>query len=372
MSRIVRWFKIYLLPGLILQSVIVAGGYGTGREVVEYFTRHGIQTGWLGFGIAFASFSLVFCLCLEISRQYRVYDYRSFFQLLLGKAWFLFEIVLIIMFMLVLAVIGAAAGQIARDEWGLSEAWGAGLMLSLVVVLLFFGRQVVTLILAYWSFYLFAVLAIYLVVVAVNLDLAPTLTTEGDSPRGEIALSALQYTFYNSPAIPVILYCAHAIETRKQAILSGLIGTLLVLTPGLGLHLSFSGHYPAILEASLPIYTIFDLLQQDALKFAYLIMLMGTFIESGAGNLQGFIERIDSKLAELSKPRLTPLQKALISSAAMVVAILLAQFGITRLIAEGYSALAWAYFVVFIVPLFTMGIYRIWRPARQTPISRST
>ncbi|MGA1108631.1 MAG: hypothetical protein ACO3TX_08735, partial [Pseudomonadales bacterium] len=65
MSRVVRWFKIYLLPGLILQSVIVAGGYGTGREVVEYFTRHGIQTGWLGFGIAFASFSLVFCLCLE-------------------------------------------------------------------------------------------------------------------------------------------------------------------------------------------------------------------------------------------------------------------------------------------------------------------
>lgn len=367
MSTLVRCFKIYLLPGLILQSVIVAGGYGTGREVVEYFTRHGIQGGWLGFGIAFASFAVVFCLCLEISRQYRVYDYRSFFQLLLGRAWFLFEIVLIIMFMLVLAVIGSAAGQIAQDEWGLSETWGAGLMLSMVVALLFFGRDVVTWILAYWSFYLFAVLAIYLVVVGVNLDLAPTLTTEQDSATGGIALSALQYTFYNSPAIPVILYCAQAIETRRQAILSGLIGTLLVLAPGLGLHLSFSSYYPAILDASLPIYSMFELLQQDALKFAYLIMLIGTFIESGAGNLQGFIERIDGKLAEIDRPPLVAWQKAMISAAAMVIALLLAQVGITRLIAEGYSALAWAYFAVFIVPLFTIGIQRIVYPISRDP-----
>ena len=39
MEGILKGFRIYV-PGLVLQSVIVAGGYGTGREVVEYFTRH--------------------------------------------------------------------------------------------------------------------------------------------------------------------------------------------------------------------------------------------------------------------------------------------------------------------------------------------
>ena len=43
----------------------------------------------------------------------------------------------------------------------------------------------------------------------------------------------------------------------------------------------------------------------------------------------------------------------------MVLALLLAQIGMTRLIAEGYGALAWAYFAVFIVPLFTVGLYRL-------------
>ena len=97
MEGILKGFRIYVLPGLVLQSVIVAGGYGTGREVVEYFTRHGIQTAWTGFLVAFLSFALVFCLCLELSRSFNVYDYRRFFHLLLGRAWFLFEIVLIIM-----------------------------------------------------------------------------------------------------------------------------------------------------------------------------------------------------------------------------------------------------------------------------------
>ena len=112
MEGLLKGFRIYLLPGLVLQSVIVAGGYGTGREVVEYFTRHGIQTAWTGFLVAFLSFALVFCLCLELSRRFKVYDYRRFFHILLGRAWFLFEIVLITMFMLVLAVIGSALSLI--------------------------------------------------------------------------------------------------------------------------------------------------------------------------------------------------------------------------------------------------------------------
>ncbi len=28
-------FQRYLLPGFIFQSVVIAGGYGTGRELVE-------------------------------------------------------------------------------------------------------------------------------------------------------------------------------------------------------------------------------------------------------------------------------------------------------------------------------------------------
>lgn len=45
------FFKTYLLPGLVFQSVIIGGGYGTGREIAEFFLSHGAFGGLLGFGV---------------------------------------------------------------------------------------------------------------------------------------------------------------------------------------------------------------------------------------------------------------------------------------------------------------------------------
>ena len=43
-----HFFKVYVIPGCVFQSVMVGGGYGTGREVVEYFTRFGFYGGIMG------------------------------------------------------------------------------------------------------------------------------------------------------------------------------------------------------------------------------------------------------------------------------------------------------------------------------------
>jgi uncharacterized membrane protein YkvI len=34
-------FQRYVLPGLIFQSVVIAGGYGTGAEIAQYFFPYG-------------------------------------------------------------------------------------------------------------------------------------------------------------------------------------------------------------------------------------------------------------------------------------------------------------------------------------------
>ena len=39
--------KRYLLPGFIFQSVVIAGGYGTGRELAEFFLPYGPKGGLL-------------------------------------------------------------------------------------------------------------------------------------------------------------------------------------------------------------------------------------------------------------------------------------------------------------------------------------
>ena len=354
-----RFVRIYLLPGAVLQSVVVAGGYGTGREVVEYFTNQGMYAGLMGLTVAAVSMAIIFCLCLEVSRVFQVYNYRSFFQVLLGKSWFLFEIVAGTMFMLVIAVIGSAAGEVMKNELGLHPMVGVVIMLTAVTLLIFYGRELITRILAYWSILLYAIFIVYIISVFSLLsgDISQGMAISEE--KSGWLIKGLQYTFYNAPAIPIILYCAMAIETRRQAIIAGITGALITTIPGLMLHISFAANYPGILDEALPIYSIFTMLDIDVLKYAYLLMLFGTFIETGAGNLQGFMERLDSWRRDTNRTPLSRGAHAGITAGLMLIAGSLSHFGIVNLIAAGYGTLAWAYFIVFVVPLFTIGIYKL-------------
>ena len=72
------WFKKYLLPGFIFQSLVIGGGYGTGRELVEFFLLLGPKNGILGMIVSMIIWCVVLACTFELSRQFRSYDYRSF------------------------------------------------------------------------------------------------------------------------------------------------------------------------------------------------------------------------------------------------------------------------------------------------------
>ena len=54
-------------------------------------------------------------ISFELARITQSYTYRSFFKQLLGRGWFLYELAYLALGILVLAVIGSAAGRIT---WG--------------------------------------------------------------------------------------------------------------------------------------------------------------------------------------------------------------------------------------------------------------
>ncbi|HSG88685.1 MAG TPA: hypothetical protein VLA56_05705 [Pseudomonadales bacterium] len=358
------WIQIYLLPGAVLQSVMIGGGYGTGREVVEYFTRFGVGGGLLGIAVATLAVAVIFALSLELARAYRAYDYRSFFIVLLGPFWFLYEILVLCLFMLVIAVIGAAAGTILEQELGIPSWMGVSSVLVLVVILTFYGRDLVTKVLGVWSLALYAVFISYLVTVIWQrqvpfLDGLATMTVESGW-----LLSSLKYVFYNVTAIPVILYAAHAIETRAQAFTAGGIGALIGVVPALLLHLSFAAAYPEILDAQLPVYALLGMVGSAVLTGAYLAVLFGTFIETGAGNIQGFVERLQTWWGERTGGEIPQVARAAIAGLAMFLAGSLSALGIVDLIASGYGTLAWGFFACYVVPLLTIGVWRIVRAGR--------
>jgi uncharacterized membrane protein YkvI len=354
----------YLIPAAVFQSVLVGGGYGTGREIVEYFTRFGALGGILGIGITVICWSVVLAVTWEFARIFQVYDYRSFFQRLLGRGWILFEFLFILMFLMVLAVVASAAGEVLSERFAIPYGIGIGLMLALVGCLAFFGREIVQRSLAVWTVFLYGMFILYFVVAFVRLGGEMGEVLGGWEAVQGWGVSGFKYAMYNLFIIPAILFSVRDLETRKETVLSAIVASIFCAAPALMFHLTFLADYPSILEREIPLFHMISVLGVATLLVIYLIALFGTFVETGAGLIQGTVERIDDYRQEVGSEPLTPLTRGVLAVAAMGVAAALATLGIIRLIAAGYGTIAWGFFAVYVIPILTIGVYQLRAHAR--------
>ena len=354
-----RFFRIYIVPGAVFQSVMVGGGYGTGREIVEYFTSYGALGGLLAIGIAFVVLATVTAVSFEFARAFEAYDYRRFFKRLLGPGWVAYEVLMILLFLLVLAVLASASGNILRDNFGMP--YGAGLLIMLLVVgiLTFFGRQLITAALTFWSFFLYLVFLVFLFAVFSSDRFTHSLALDFADLGSGWCLSGLKYAAYNLAIIPLLLYVARNFTTRKEAIGSGIVAGVIALAPALMFQFAFLAATPEILAEAIPVYWMIGELGLTSLLVAFTVMLFGTFIETGAGVLHGINERIDGYLAEVRGTSMKPFSRAAIAVLAILISAGLSLLGITELIAKGYGSMAWGFMLVYVIPLMTIGVYRL-------------
>ena len=357
-----KFIRIYLVPGAVFQSIIVGGGYGTGREIIEYFTRLGPHGGLLALLVAGAVFALVLSLTFEIGRRFKAYDHRAFFQILLGKGWFVYELIGFFMLMLIFAVLIAAATGVLKDGFGLPAWIGLVIVFGLVGMLEFFGRDAVMRVLAFWSLVLYGVFFTFLVQIfdAIPQEIATAFAIGGVEPGW--AISGFQYAMYNLTAVPVILYVARDFETRKHAFSAGVIAAGIAIVPAVIFHVAFSGAEASALVAEIPVYEMMNTYSMGFLTIAFAVMLFGTLIETGAGILQGVNERIDSQLNDYHRRPLSKWGHAGVAMGFMGLALAIASVGIIDLIAKGYGTMAWGFFAVYFVPLMTVGVWKLAQP----------
>lgn len=354
-----KFIRIYLVPGAVFQSILVGGGYGTGREVIQYFTRLGPVGGLLAILISFAIFALVLSLTFEIGRRFRAYDYRAFFQILLGRGWFLYEIFGFFMLMLTFAVLISAASGVLEDGFGLPAWIGMTLVFGLVGTLEFFGRDVVMRVLTFWSIVLYAVFITFLIKVfgAIPDDITAAFAT-GEVKEGW-AVSGFQYAMYNMTAAPIVLYVARDFETRKQSLGAGIIAAVIAILPAVIFHVAFAGAGDSVTEEEIPVYAMMNMYSMGFLTIAFTIMLFGTLIETGAGVLQGVNERIDHQLRDFGRKPLGKWGHTGVAMGFMALALGVASVGIINLIAKGYGTMAWGFFAIYFIPLMTVGVWRL-------------
>ena len=362
------WFRRYLLPGLVFQSAVIAGGYGTGRENVEFFLSIGPTPGLWAMALSTAIWSAVCAVTFELARQFRSYEYRTFFKRLLGPSWVLFEVTYVLLTLLVLAVIGAAAGSIVDETFGLPYALGVIVALGAVALLLFYGSVAIERFFAGWSFALYAVFVALVVwsLARFGSTLGPSFAASGSN--GDWLVKGIQYGGYNLSAAAVALFAVRHIQTRNQAVWAGLLAGVIGMLPAFFFYLAMVPHYPAIVDATVPSNFILEALGSRTFQIAYQVILFGTLIETGTG----MIHAVNERLAVTRRERgagMPGWARPVVAAVFLGIALSLTPLGLIDLISRGYGTITWGFIVYYVLPVLTIGAWLAFRKRGETGIA---
>ena len=217
------FFRRYLLPGFVFEAAVIGGGYATGRELVEFFLPagpagrppgHGREHGSCGAPSSPPAF--------ELARVARAYDYRSFTRLLLGPAWFLFEIAYVLLIVVIFAVMGAAAGRDRPQPVRPAEAGRHAAHDRRRGLVLFYPTAAIEKFLSVSVGYLYLVYFVFLTwsLFSFGGRIEAALAAEPLGQRWFMA--GVTYAGYNVATIPAVLFCIRHLTSRREAVVAGL------------------------------------------------------------------------------------------------------------------------------------------------------
>ena len=356
-----NWFQRFLLPGFCFQSMIIAGGYGTGRELVDFFLTKGVLGGLLGMLlVTMPLWSIVCALTFEVARRSGSYDYRTMTRELLGRGNWLYEVTYLAAMLVVVSVVAAAGGEIASRSLGLPYAVGVLAIMVAVGWLVLKGTTTVVNFLSFWSLALYAVYVV--VLVAAFRSFGPEITAS--LSQGEVtsdwALGGAEYMAYNVGTLPAVLFCAHHLRTRRDAMVAGALAGPIGIIPAVLFFIAIAGLGSGMVEETVPSLTLLAKIGSPLLLFGFQVILFGTLIETATSLIHAVNERVARAMEESGRELKTWLRPAT-STVVLLAAILLAQAGLEDLIGIGYRILTYAFWAIFILPLLWYGVRHLRR-----------
>jgi uncharacterized membrane protein YkvI len=355
------WFQRFLLPGLAFKAVVIGGGYATGRELAEFFMPSGPRGGLLGMLLAMLIWSAVCAVTFAYARATASWDYKTFFRKLLGPWWVIFEAAYVLFMILILAVFGAAAGAIGAAVLDWTPLAGTLALIVCIVVVSANGTSAVERLFKWVSFFLYGVYVLFVVLALfkfgdkIQANLALSGTGEG------WALGGLTYAGYNVVGAVIILPVLRHLRGRRDAVIAGLLAGPLAMLPALLFFVCMIAYYPQIGAEALPSDFLLNRLNFPAFHWLFQIMIFLALLESSTGFVHAINERAALAFSKRSG-RVMPVWVRIAITAALLTGsiFLAARFGLVTLIARGYRALAYLLLMVFVLPVMTIGLHRLW------------
>ena len=356
------WFQRRLLPGFAFKAVVIGGGYATGREIATFFLPSGPVGGLLGMLLATAIWSggraRTFLFAFDNGSR----DYRTFFRNLLGRYWQLFEAAYLLTLVVVLAVFASAAGTIGSQAFGLPTVVGTLALMVGIALIATFGNDSVEALFKYVTFFLYGTYAAFLLLSFSHFGDRIVAAFGREVPTTGWAMGGVTYAGYNIIGAIIILPVTRHLLTRRDAVIAGLLAGPMAMAPAMLFFIVMAGFYPAVLGESLPSDFLLGQLRMPLFRIIFETMILAALLESGTGAVHALNERLAASYAARRGGEAPAWVRLAVTVALLTLSVFVAgRFGFVELIARGYSWLAVAILLIYVAPLLTVGLWRVWR-----------
>jgi uncharacterized membrane protein YkvI len=229
-----------------------------------------------------------------------------------------------------------------------------------------FGNKAVERLFRDVSYYLYAIYAVFIVLALWKFgDRVPGGFAANPESSGW-ALSGLTYFGYNIIGAVVILPVLRHLTSDRDAVIAGTVAGPLTMLPALLFFISMVAFYPEVQSATLPSDFLLQRIDVPAFHILFQAMIFSALLESGTSSVHAINERIDRAWETRTGKALTQRQRLAIAVVVLVVCMFLAsRFGLVALIATGYRALSYILLATFILPLVTVGVWKLRRMPRS-------
>ena len=362
--------RVLLTPSAVFLSVLFGPSYSSGTAITQFVTTNGPTGGLLSILTIGLVFAVSLSLSFELARLFKVYEYHGFVEILLKRAWILYEIVILVGIVIALSIAITIGGTILKDHFGIGVWAGSLGIFLLIVVLTYFGQVVVK------KSMMFSVAALFIVLVVLvtqlvsgHLDQIVHAFTGVDHQTGGVS-TGFKYAVVSAGFVPLLLYCATGLRSRSEAFVAGGVAAVISIIPALVFHFAFLVDYPEIIAEQVPVYRMFELISTPFMLNAYVLVMFVLIAQTGVGMQQGLLQRLDAWQMRRKQIPLTPAGHAVVTVVLAGISIALGTMGVVALLLRAYAIMFVSFIAVFIVPLLTYGAYLVFRKRGvQEPVS---
>lgn len=344
-------------------GTVVGAGFASGQEVLQFFGYFGLP-GIAGLAVTTVLLVLFGYMILDLGRRLNADSHLPVIRYAGGK-WIGTAIDWVITIFLFggLVTMGAGAGAIFTEQFGLSFFWGSLAMIVVSFITVLTGiAGVVTSISFVVPLLLTAVFGVAIYTIAADFGtLVSTLRTyvnPGGAPVPFWPLTALLYVSYNLVLAVAILAPLGTMSSARRLKMGAILGGIGLGMGAAAINLSILTYIRRAADFEIPMIYVAGTIS-PLVRIGYTIILLAEIYTTAVSSLYGFVARLSKQGTARYR---------WIAVGASTAAFGLAQFGFSNLVGTLFPAVGFAGLLLLGSLVYGFIRDRAVKPAREAPV----